>query len=59
MNPLLNEAAGSVQLGWLMGVMTVVFFAAFLAWVWYAYRPKHREMMEEIAQMPFMEGGDA
>jgi cbb3-type cytochrome oxidase subunit 3 len=58
-NPLLREAAASVQLGWLLGAMTVVFVVVFLAWVWYAYRPKHREMMDEYAQMPFMEGGDA
>jgi hypothetical protein len=34
MNPLLQEAAGAIQGGWLMGVMTAVFLAAFLGWVW-------------------------
>lgn len=58
MNPLLREAAASVQLGWVLGVMTVVFFAVFLGWAWYAYRPKHRAMMDEIGRMPFMDGGD-
>jgi len=58
-NPLLREAAGSVQMGWLLGATTVVFFACFLAWVWYAYAPKRKELMEEAARMPFMDGGDA
>jgi len=59
MNPLLNEAAASVQMGWLLGGTTIVFIACFLAWVWYAYTPRHKELMEQAAQMPFMDGGDA
>jgi len=58
-NPLLREAAGAVQLGWVLGVMTVVFFAVFLAWIWYAWSPANRAAMEEARQMPFTEGGDA
>lgn len=59
MNPLLREAAGAVHLGWLLGVMTVVFFALFLAWIWYAWSPANRQAMEEARQMPFTEGNDA
>ena len=59
MNPLLQEAAGSVQMGWLLAAMTVLFFAAFLGWVWYAYTPRHKELMDELAQMPFMDGGES
>lgn len=59
MNPLLKEAAESVGLGWLLGLMTVVFFGIFLAWAFYAYRPKHRALMEELGRMPFTDGGDA
>lgn len=58
MNPLLQEAAGAVQGGWIMGVMTAVFLAAFLGWVWYAYTPRHKELMDEMAQMPFSDGGE-
>jgi cbb3-type cytochrome oxidase subunit 3 len=58
-NPLVREAAGAVQLGWLLGVMTVVFFAVFLAWIWYAWSPANRAAMEEARHMPFTEGGDA
>ncbi len=46
-------------MGWLLGIMTVVFLAIFLGWVWYAYRPKHRDLMEELGRMPFTDGGDA
>jgi cbb3-type cytochrome oxidase subunit 3 len=46
-------------MGWLLGAMTVVFLAIFLAWVFYAYRPKHRQLMEELGRMPFTDGGDA
>ncbi|MGD8320611.1 MAG: cbb3-type cytochrome c oxidase subunit 3 [Gemmatimonadota bacterium] len=59
MNPLLKHASESVQMGWLLGAMTVVFLAIFLAWVFYAYRPKHRQLMEELGRMPFTDGGDA
>lgn len=59
MNPLVRDAAGAVQLGWLLGIMTVVFFAIFLAWIWYAWSPANRRAMEEARQMPFTEGGDA
>jgi cbb3-type cytochrome oxidase subunit 3 len=58
-NPLLREAAGSVQLGWLLGVMTVVFFAVFLAWIRWAWSPRNRRLMEDARHMPFNEGGDA
>jgi len=59
MNTLLKDAAESVGMGWLLGMMTVVFLVIFLAWVWYAYRPKHRALMEELGRMPFTDGGDA
>ena len=59
MNTLLNDAAASVELGWLVGGMTLVFLATFLFWVWYAYAPKHREAMEEAGRMPFMDGGES
>jgi cbb3-type cytochrome oxidase subunit 3 len=57
-NPLVREAAGAVQLGWVAAVMTVVFFAVFLGWIWYAWSPANRHAIEEARQMPFTEGGD-
>ena len=56
MNPVLREAAGSVQLGWLLGLMTIVFFIAFLGWTWWAFAPSRRTRMEEYARMPLDDG---
>lgn len=56
MNPLINEAAASVELGWLLGGMTAVFLATFLFWFWYAYSPRHKKMLDEAARMPFDQG---
>ena len=52
MNPLINEAAGSIQGGWILGVMTAVFLLTFLYWVWYAYAPAHKERMERAGWIP-------
>ena len=52
MNPVLELAAENVSLGWLMGVMTVFFLVSFLAWVWWAYPPKNKAMMDEAALIP-------
>ena len=59
MNPLIREVAGAVELTWISAVTTVVFFAVFLGWVWYAWSPANRKAIEEARQMPFTEGGDA
>jgi cbb3-type cytochrome oxidase subunit 3 len=53
----MREAAASIEMGWLLGVMTAVFFAAFLYWVWYAYAPSHKRRLEEAALLPF-DGGE-
>lgn len=58
MNPLIREAAGSVQMGWLLGAMTIVFLVAFLGWVWWAYAPSRRDLMRTYASLPFDEGSD-
>lgn len=57
MNPLMKEAAASVQMGWLLGAVTILFFASFLYWIWYAYAPSRKQFMDEAALIPF-EGGE-
>ena len=57
MNPLMQEAAASVELGWLLGLTTALFLAAFLYWVWYAYAPSRKHIMREASLMPF-DGGE-
>jgi cbb3-type cytochrome oxidase subunit 3 len=56
-NPLIREAAASVEMGWLLGLMTVLFFVAFLGWTWWAYAPSRRELMEEYGNIPFEDEG--
>ena len=58
MNDLLREAAQTVDFGWVLGGVTIVFLGVFLAWAWWAYTPKNREKWEEAARMPFTDGGD-
>ena len=41
-----------------MGVMTAVFLAVFVGWAWYAWNPRNRDLMNEMAAMPLNDGGD-
>ncbi|UCD24266.1 MAG: cbb3-type cytochrome c oxidase subunit 3 [Gemmatimonadota bacterium] len=58
MNPLLREAAESISLGWLAGLVTVFFLAWFIGWTWWAFSPKNKQKFEEAARMPLSDGGD-
>ena len=59
MNPILHEAGASSQLGWLMGVTTVVFLAAFLFWTWWAWTAKNKARWEADSRLPLNDGGDS
>ena len=59
MNPLLREAAASVQHGWVMGLMTALFLLVFLGWIGWAWAPGRRALMDEYARMPLDDGGEA
>jgi cbb3-type cytochrome oxidase subunit 3 len=59
MNPIIREAAGQVQLGWLMGIMTGLFLACFVFWIWWAWRAKNRGRWEEASRLPFNDGGES
>ena len=59
MNPLLREAAGSVRMGWLLGLMTVFFLVLFIAWIVWTYAPRQRAAMDEYARLPLDDGGEA
>ncbi len=52
MNPLLREAAESISLGWLAGLVTAFFIVWFIAWTWWAFSPKNKKKFEEAARMP-------
>jgi len=57
MNTLTRAASEGVEMGWLLGVMTVVFLVFFVGWVVWAYSPKRKEQLEEAGRLPFMDGG--
>jgi cytochrome c oxidase cbb3-type subunit 4 len=57
MNTLTRAAAETVQMGWVLGIMTVVFLAFFIGWTVWAYSPRRKAELEEAARLPFMDGG--
>jgi cbb3-type cytochrome oxidase subunit 3 len=59
MNPVLQAAAEQVRLGWVLGVMTVVFLAWFVGWTVWAFLPRNRARFEEAARMPLTDGGES
>jgi cbb3-type cytochrome oxidase subunit 3 len=56
-NHVLQEAAAQVTLGWLLGLMTVVFIGAFGFWIWWAWRGKNKARWEADSRLPFNDGG--
>jgi cbb3-type cytochrome oxidase subunit 3 len=58
MNPIINAASDSAELGWLMGITTAVFLAAFLFWVWWAWTAKNRARWEADSRLPLNDGGE-
>jgi len=58
MNPAFRAAAETIELAWIMGVMTVLFMVCFLGWTWWAFRAKNQDRMAQDAQLPFMDGGE-
>jgi cbb3-type cytochrome oxidase subunit 3 len=59
MNPIVNAAADSSELGWLMGLTTVLFIATFVFWTWWAYTAKNKARWEADSRLPLNDGGDS
>jgi cbb3-type cytochrome oxidase subunit 3 len=59
MSALFKQAADSVTLGWLLGITTVGFIAAFLFWIWWAWTGKNRARWEADSRLPFNDGGES
>ncbi len=59
MNPLVREAAEHLRLGWLMGITTAVFLAAFAGWIWWAWSGRNRQALEEASRLPWNDGGES
>ena len=58
MNPLKQAAVESVQGGWVMGLMTLVFLAVFVGWTWWAYSRRNLEAFEQAAKLPLTTAED-
>jgi cbb3-type cytochrome oxidase subunit 3 len=59
MNHVLREGAATVQLGWLLGVMTAVFLATFLFWIWWAWSARNKARWEAESRLPLNDGGES
>jgi cbb3-type cytochrome oxidase subunit 3 len=59
MNPVLTAASASVQFGWVMGIMTGLFFVVFLGWALWAWHPANRERMRRAAAIPLDDDPEA
>ena len=59
MNEVYRTAGETAQLGWVMGLLTVLFLACFVYWAWWAYRSSNRARMEQASRLPFTDGGDS
>lgn len=59
MNHILQAAAANVRLGWVLGAMTVFFFLWFIGWTVWAFAPRNKALMDEVARMPLSDGGDS
>jgi cbb3-type cytochrome oxidase subunit 3 len=59
MDPIIEMARQSLTQGWLMGGMTLFFFASFLGWTLWAWWPGNRDTLEAAARMPLDEASAA
>ena len=59
MNPVFKEAAEHVRLGWLMGIVTLVFLVSFVGWIWWAWSDRNRQALDEASRMPLSDGGES
>lgn len=56
MNPVFSAASQAAQLGWVMGLTTLLFMTCFVGWTVWAWRPSKRADMEAAAHLPFDDG---
>jgi cytochrome c oxidase cbb3-type subunit 4 len=63
MNPLTTHTAQTALAqqtftGTLSGLITAVFLVMFAGWVFWAYRPAHRQLMEDLGKLPLQDDTD-
>lgn len=55
---VLQEGARAAPYGWVLGVVTIVFMVAFVAWIWWLFARKNRRRFDEAANLPFSNGDE-
>lgn len=55
MNTVLHQAAAQAELGWLLGLNTVLFITIFIGWSLYLYLPSRREALDAASRLPLEE----
>lgn len=45
------------DLGWLMGLTTILFISSMVGWTIWAFSPGRRELMDQASRIPF-DGGE-
>ena len=58
MNEVFRTAGETARLGWIMGLLTVLFLGVFLYWSWWAYSARNRTRLDEASRLPFTDGGE-
>jgi cbb3-type cytochrome oxidase subunit 3 len=52
MNPVYTAASATTELGWVLGLTTALFFAAFTGWIFYALTPTNAATFRAAARLP-------
>jgi len=52
MNPVYTAASASTDLGWVLGLTTALFLAAFTGWILYALAPANAATFRAAARLP-------
>ena len=53
---VIHQIAETVDFGWLLGLMTVVFLITFIAWAVWAWLPGNKEAFEAASLLPLDDG---
>lgn len=56
MNHITQEGASTIAYGWVLGLTTAFFIAAFTGWVINLYRGSAKDGLEAAGRMPLEEG---
>jgi cbb3-type cytochrome oxidase subunit 3 len=52
-NTVLHAGAATAQLGWLLGLTTLLFLTSMMAWTAWAWWPSRKAAMDAAAWLPF------